>query len=178
MQTSESKMDQKIKPIVNVRKYPGPTKSVNNTAFYFKTEKNYHFVTVNEKTLHLEVKSISVGNKTNNSYTQYLSFGPEELDHCPIDVQKKTHQEGFDCVDASTPTPVKKTAITTSPMSDIGTGSKKSTSSSSGSTPSSAAPSPCDNFKFESAEASDSGVEEGPKDGRDNSPPSNALIHC
>lgn len=160
MKVNGGKADQKIKPVVSVRTYPGPTSTVNDTAFYFKTEKNYHFVTVNEKTLRLEVKSIPVAKKTKETYKNYLSFGPQPQKSCPRIPEEEA-------VDAARP--MKKT-VPTSPMSDLGTDktgsdrSKKSSSSSScGSSPSDA-PSPCGGkFKLEGV-AQDSGVDEGSKD--------------
>lgn len=155
---NEGTTDQKIKPIVNVRTFPDPTKIINDTAFYFKTEKNYHFVAVNEKTLRLEVQSVPVASKTKDTYTKYLSFSQRRQPEgsCPREE-----------IDASLPM---KKAIPTSPTSDLGTdkadsdrSKKSSISSSSGSSPSDA-PSPgSSKFKFESA-TSDSGVDDGPKD--------------
>lgn len=78
----ETKSDQKIEVSTHIRIYPG-AKTRNTTAFYFKTKTNYHFVVVNEKTLQLEVKTVAAKDKENNTYTDYLSFGPEPLDKCP-----------------------------------------------------------------------------------------------
>lgn len=152
------KTEQKIKPIVTVRKFPDPTPGTeNNTAFYFKTEKNYHFVTVNDKTLRLGIKSIPVGKKTKDSYRDYLSFGPHVQDKCP---PLQSFKEEVDA-------PSMKKAIPTSPTSDLGTEkadsdrSKKSSVCSSCDSPSSDVPSPSSGGKFK-LEGMDSGVDEGP----------------
>jgi hypothetical protein len=157
---NKGQTEQKIKPVVNVRQYPG-SQTFNNTAFYFKTEKNYHFVTVNETTLRLEVKTIPKSQKTQDTYTKYLTFGAKIQPQCPVNQLEET--DG--------PRPV-KTAISTSPTSDLGTEKtdsewlkKSSTYSSSSSSTPSDAPSPGtgDKFKFEGM-ASDSGVDDGMKD--------------
>ena len=166
----------KIKPIVNVRKFPG-TRSRNNTAFYFKTEKNYHFVVVNEKTLHLEVHMVPVARKTKETYRQYLSFGP-------LQAEAAVGVDGTDHVDGgiSPPPVVKKTAIPASPLMSDGGGSDEqdtskklddassdhvATTPSDKSTPSDTVTTPTDRFKqqqYDGVTSGDSGVEEGPKE--------------
>ena len=159
MTINEGRTDQKLKPVVNVRTFPGPTNTENDTAFYFKTEKNYHFVTVNEKTLRLEVKSIPVAKKTKYTYREYLSFGPQPQKSCP-----RIPEEA---VDTARPT---KTTIPTSPMSDLGTDKTDSERSKKSSTSSSCGSSPSDGkFKFEGV-ARDSGVDVGSKDEVDTGP--------
>lgn len=70
--------DIKIKPIVNVKIYQG-TAGFNTTALYFKTEKNYYFVYVDESTLHLKAKKEPITNSKaqKNLYLKYLNFGPK-----------------------------------------------------------------------------------------------------
>lgn len=157
MKVNAEKTEQKIKPIVNSRTFPGPTQTVNDTAFYFKTEKNYHFIAVNDKTLSLEIKTIPVGKKTKDTYRAYLSFGPRVQKSCP----RLPSEE----VDA----PSMKSAIPTSPLSDLGTdkadsdrSKKSSVCSSCGSTPSDA---PLPSGGKLRLEGVDSGVDDGgPKD--------------
>lgn len=166
MKVNKGKTDQKIKPIVIVRTDPNPKKIMNDTAFYFKTEKNYHFVAVNEKTLRLEVKSVPVSQKTEDSYMEYLSFGPEPQDSCPRIPEEQ--------VDAPLHMKRAKRALSTSPMSDLGTDradSDRSKKSSISSSCGSDAPSPCGGgkLKFDQGMASDSGVDDGPKDRQDDS---------
>lgn len=173
---NEGMTEQKIKPIVHVRTNPDPTKITNDTAFYFKTEKNYHFVAVNETTLRLEVKSVPVAKKTKDTYNKYLSFNarPQPEGRCPRSLEN--HKEEVD-----TPHPMKK-AIPTSPTSDLGTdkadsdrSKKSSICSSSGSTSSDAQSPGSGKFKFEGT-ASDSGVDDGPKDLHDEAASGSATL--
>lgn len=154
MSTASSK--KKVKPIVNVHTYEGAKPSNNNTAFYFKTEKYYYFVSVEADNVHLGVKKTPTSSHTNESYLKYLTFQNIPLDKCPRD------KEGLEAVDA--PAPVRKTAISTSPLSDIERREslKKSSVSSPDSTPSDAF-SPSERFKFDG----DSGVDAWSKDSGD-----------
>ena len=76
--------DRKIKPIVNVR-HDIDVKGANsnNTAFYFKTDKNYYFVTVMKDCIHLGVEKVAVSAHNDDTFKHYLTFKPQELDKCP-----------------------------------------------------------------------------------------------
>lgn len=78
----EGKTDKKIDISVHVQTNPG-AKGVNNTAFYFKTKVNYHFIVVNNATEGLGVKTIAAKDVKTLTYLDYLSFDPEPLDKCP-----------------------------------------------------------------------------------------------
>ena len=162
--------DRKIKPIVNVRQFRGDAGLTNNTAFYFKTEKNYHFVTVNEETLHLDVKTVPASKHDNSTYRNYLTFGPTPLNDCPA--SQKVAVDGSESNENTPRTEVTKSAIVTSPMSDLGTNDsdnsenfKRSNMSSPDSTPSDFSP-PIGKFKFDKT-AADSGVDEGSKESQE-----------
>ncbi len=79
---SSGSSDRKIKPIINVRHYIG-AKGKNNTAFYFKTDKNYYFVTVLKDQIHLGIEKVAVTAHNEATYTHYLTFAPMPLENCP-----------------------------------------------------------------------------------------------
>lgn len=170
--------DRKIKPIVNVRQFPGDTGLSNNTAFYFKTEKNYHFVVVNEAALRLDVKTVPASKHNNSTYRDYLTFGPTPLNDCPVSCKEAVDGGGSssDSADNTPKNEVNKSAIVTSPMSDLGTNDSDNSEnfkrsnvsfSSPDSTPSADDFSPsAKKFTFERTEV-DSGVDEGSKESQD-----------
>ena len=74
--------DIKIKPIINSRSYP-TAQTPDNTTLYFKTDKNYYFLYVDEDALHLEVKTVPIENGKKIEYQHYLNFGPKPMRQCP-----------------------------------------------------------------------------------------------
>ena len=177
--------EKKLKPIVNVRTYPHSEK-FNNTAFYFKTEKDYYFVCVEADGVHLGVKKVPVGDHTNLTYLQHLIFHPKTLDHCQegesgmeeVDGKEKDTPGLVEKTSAATSladvaTAVKKTSIAASPTESVDSGQegpeqpRKVSASSPESVPSNGS-SPCGHFKLGSAHGNrDSGLGMEAKCGRE-----------
>lgn len=162
IEMKSNKSQKKLKPIVNVRNFPG-SRDVNNTAFYFKTETDYYFICVEKDDIHLGVKKVPASAHTNETYLKHLIFGPKLLDQCPKD------KSGMEEVDGGNDTLVPvKTAISTSPkMADeVEEGPKQSRkvlASSPESIPSDSS-SPCGKLGSEGVVGVDSGLESGQDD--------------
>lgn len=144
----------KLKPIINVRSF-SDAKGVNNTAFYFKTEKDYYFVSLKEDKVHLGVKKVPASTHTNDSYRHYLVFGPRYLNQCPSCLEEVDGGSDRDPA-------VQKSTIPTSPLDLVGSGDEKGGHVPLFS-PNSNGSSPCEKPGFDGPAAADSGLESGSK---------------
>ena len=168
--------ERKIKPIVNVRHYLG-AKGMNNTAFYFKTDKNYYFVTVMKDHIHLGVEKVPKSARTDDTYVHYLTFAPTPLDKCPPMEPTDTNRVVPCC-----PKEFKRSAVSISnadqPDGKVTESAKSSASTPSSSSGSDPAYSPAsEKFQGQDGVASaDSGVESEAKEDENAPTPASHLV--